>query len=165
MAQRVHSTRGTAIFTNVGFEPIGSESHWRRRLPCNLSFLPLHTGHLKDQRSCFTVKKICPFTYSLRRYWWFFNPNPWYSGLVDIRSLLSEFCLVAKLESARVSTFFQSKVSFILKSRNRNYQLRENVSDFGNPSLHGFGPVSGVDSEMINTSLGINPKRFIFRSN
>jgi hypothetical protein len=39
-----------------------------------------------------------------------------------------------------------------------HYQLREVVSDFGNPSLPGLGSVAGSGSEMINTFFWMDGK-------
>ena len=54
------------------------------------------------------------------------------------------------IEKVKQSLGFKIKGRTIAGSKG-HYQLREDVSDFGNTSLHGFGPGAGADAEMINT--------------
>ena len=45
---------------------------------------------------------------------------------------------------------FKAKGRSVIDNKG-HYQLREDVSDFGNPSLPGLGSVAGSDAEIINT--------------
>jgi len=54
------------------------------------------------------------------------------------------------IEKVKKSLGFKAKGRTIAGSKG-HYQLRENVSDFGNTSFYGFRPDAGADAEMINT--------------
>ena len=54
------------------------------------------------------------------------------------------------IEKIKKSFGFKAKGRTIAASKG-HYQLREDVSGFGNTSWHGFGPDAGADAEMINT--------------
>ena len=54
------------------------------------------------------------------------------------------------IEKVKKSLGFKAKGRTIAGSKG-HYQLRENVSDFGNTSFYVFRPDAGADAEMINT--------------
>ena len=54
------------------------------------------------------------------------------------------------IEKIKKSLGFKAKGRTIADSKG-HYQLREDVSDFGNTPWHGFGPDARADVKMINT--------------